>query len=482
MILNFYGAANPIPTLSLADIYRCVETNKLDFLEEHLSGKIVLFGSVLDVEDRKLTSKRFITVKEEIGQTQRCSFPVMSGLYRDDLVRDTIPGVFVHATAINNLMRGDGLRAFNDWVLAAITFSLSLLVAALTMLFAPWRAAALTGIVFLAWTAFATLAFRAQLIMPLFEPLSGGSLVFVALLGYRVAVSDKDKRYLRRAFSYYLSPAVIERMISQDKLPALGGESREVTIMFSDIASFATLSEGLNASQVAHFLNEYLTEMSAIVETSGGYIEKFVADEITAVFGAPVDDPDHAIHATEAALLSLQSISNMRGAFGLSPDRAISARFGINSGEMLVGNIGSRRRVTYAAMGDAANLGSRLEGANKAYGTEILMGSRTAELCRDRFELREIDHMRVVGRVSAETIYEPLCNLGEISPEKQVLRKKFAAALSAYRKREFQNAAEQFEMLSDEDPVSQIYFKRARDFATNPPAGDWDGVHDLEAK
>ena len=115
--------------------------------------------------------------------------------------------------------------------------------------------------------------------------LSGGSLVFVALLGYRVAVSDKDKRYLRRAFSYYLSPAVIERMISQDKLPALGGESREVTIMFSDIASFATLSEGLNASQVAHFLNEYLTEMSAIVETSGGYIEKFVADEITAVFG-----------------------------------------------------------------------------------------------------------------------------------------------------------------------------------------------------
>ena len=359
MTLNFDGAVNAIPTLSLADVHRCVEVGNVEFLKEHLAGKVVLFGSVLDVEDRKLTPKRFITVREDIGQTQRCSYPIMSGLYRDDLVRDTIPGVFVHATAINNLMRGDALREFDSWVPVAISFSVALLVAAVTMLFAPWRAAALTCIVFFAWSAIATLTFRGGVVLPLFEPLGGGALVFVALLGYRVAVSDKDKRYLRRAFSYYLSPAVIERMISQDKLPVLGGESREITIMFSDIASFTTLSEGLNANQVAHFLNEYLTEMSTIVESYGGYIEKFVADEITAVFGAPLDDPDHAVHATEAALASRRSISEMRGAFGLPRDRAIAARFGLNSGEMLVENIGSRRRFTYAAMGDAANLGSQ---------------------------------------------------------------------------------------------------------------------------
>ena len=125
MTLNFDGAVNAIPTLSLADVHRCVEVGNVEFLKEHLAGKVVLFGSVLDVEDRKLTSKRFITVREDIGQTQRCSYPIMSGLYRDDLVRDTIPGVFVHATAINNLMRGDALREFDSWVPVAISFSVA---------------------------------------------------------------------------------------------------------------------------------------------------------------------------------------------------------------------------------------------------------------------------------------------------------------------------------------------------------------------
>ena len=252
--------------------------------------------------------------------------------------------------------------------------------------------------------------------------------------------------------------------------------------MFSEIASFATLSEGLSAGQVAYFLNEYLTEMSAIVEEYGGYIEKFVADEITAVFGAPLDDPDHAFHATDAALVSLRKLQEMRGAFGLPSDRVISARFGINSGEMLVGNIGSRRRFTYAAMGDAANLGSRLEGANKSYGTDILIGSRTAELCDGRFELREIDQVRVVSRTSVETIFEPLGKIGEITPATQTLQEKFAAALSAFRNRDFERAAVQFKALSGEDPVSRVFVKRANGFVLKPPPDDWNGVHNLESK
>ena len=212
MALNFDSVDNAIPTMSLADIHRCAVDKKVEFLREHLAGKVVLFGSVLDVEDRKLTSKRFITAREDIGDTQRCIYPVMTGLYRNDLVRDTIPGVFVHATAINNLMNGNALRELSSWIAAAISLSVALLVAAVAMLFAPWRAALLTCVAFLAWSAVATLAFRSGLVLPLFEPLGGGVLVFVALFGYRVAISDKDKRYLRRAFSYYLSPAVIERM------------------------------------------------------------------------------------------------------------------------------------------------------------------------------------------------------------------------------------------------------------------------------
>ena len=158
-----------------------------------------------------------------------------------------------------------------------------------------------------------------------------------------------------------------------------------------DIVGFTPLSEGLTPSEVARFLNDYLTEMSDIVQAHGGIIEKFVADEITAIFGAPVADAEHAVHAVEAALAFQRRLAQMKGAFGLPPDRRIEARCGINTGEMLVGNIGSRRRFTYAAMGDAANLGSRLEGANKFYGSRILIGQRTAELVAERFELRDID-------------------------------------------------------------------------------------------
>lgn len=482
MLLDFGTRDTAIPTYSLADIYACATTGGEGFLKEHFAGKVVLLGTALDTEDRKLTSKRLIT-KSEAGLTPtRCTTKPMDGIYRANLVRDTIPGVFIHATAVNNILNGAALRELNRDQLAAIGALFAFIIALLVMTFRPLRAGIGFVLLSFAWVAGAVWAFRSGLALPLFDPLAAGAVTLTVLLGYKAAVSDKDKRYIRRVFSYYLPPAVIERMVQGDQLPKLGGELRVVTMMFSDVAKFTTLSEGLNASQVAGFLNEYLTEMSDIIEAHDGFIEKFVADEITAVFGAPVDDEDHAVHAVLAGLASVQKLRTMTGAFGLPDDRRISSRFGVNTGELLVGNMGSNRRFNYATLGDAANLGSRLEGANKFYGTDILVGEETARQCGDRIVFREIDTIRVVGRETPVRIFEPLASAEAATATETGFRDEYEGALADYRARKFTEAAGRFEALGRVDPVSAMMAERARDFAANPPNDDWDGVFTLDSK
>jgi len=480
--LNFAAGVGGVPVYSLADLHACVGQGKREFLDSRLKGKTVLIGSVLDVEDRKLTSKRFVTAPEGSDRTPRCALPRLEGLYRADLRRDTIPGVFVHAAGVNNILRGDGLVELSRARAGAIVLAVTLAMAIWALVLSPARAALVGFGIGLAWVAVAVLAFAGGLVLPLFDPLLGGGVALGALVGYRATVSDRDKRHLRKVFSFYLPPTVIERLVSQDRLPELGGETREVTIMFSDIAGFTSLSEGLSAHEVAAFLNDYLTEMSDIVEAHGGFVDKFVADEITAVFGAPVDDPDHAVHAVLAAMASVERLGDLKGAFGLAADCRISARFGINSGELLVGNIGSRRRFNYTAIGDVANLGSRLEGANKVYGTDILVGERTAELCRGGIEFREIDRVRVVGRRRPVRLFAPLARAGQLTPEMGAARDAFSDALAAYSARRFAAAAEKFARLADGDPVARLLATRARAYMEAPPPVDWDGVTDLTSK
>jgi len=199
------------------------------------AGKVVLVGSVLDIEDRKITSKRFISGPEGVGLPERCAVPVMDGLYRPDLARDTIPGVYVHATAVSNLLLGEALKDLGRGADGALTLAFAALAAFAAMVFSQVRAAmALAGLA-IAWMIAATLVFRTGAVLPLYDPIAGGVIAFAIMLDFRLAFTDKDKRYIRKVFSYYLPESVIERMVDGDKLPTLGGEAREVTIHFSDI-------------------------------------------------------------------------------------------------------------------------------------------------------------------------------------------------------------------------------------------------------
>lgn len=481
LTVNFDGGAS-IPTYSLADIHACVAAGEQDFLKRHFANKVVLLGVVLDVEDRKITSKRFITAPDGDAVGARCTLAPPAGLHKASFTRDSIPGVYIHAAAINNLLRGDALRsparAWNSLIAVAI----ALLVAGLAMNFPAWRAGLAILISGLIWLVAATLIFRSGLVLPLFDPLIAGALTFAILLGYRFAVSDKDKRRLRHAFAFYLAPALVDRMVERGEAPELGGESRELTVLFSDIESFTSVSEQLTPEQLVGGLNIYLSEMTDIIEQHGGFVDKYIGDAIVAVFGAPLEDSDHARHAVAAALACRDRLAQMPGVFPGREDLILRARIGLNSGEMLVGNIGSKRRFNYTVMGDAVNLAARLEGANKVFGSAILVSDSTAKACGDSIAMRELDLIRVVGREAPIAVHEPLCLTAAADAGVTGKIAAFASALALYRGRDFAGAAKALEAMDPDDPVALKLAARAREMIVAPPPADWQGINELVQK
>ncbi len=301
LLLNFAGP-DAIPTYSLADLYACAAGGNSRFFQDHFAGRVVLIGAVLDVEDRELTSARLITGPEHPASGERCALPPMQGLFRQDLVRNTIPGVYVLATGISNLLAGDSLRLLGVMPSAAIVLLLAFAAAAAVQLLAPSRAAAALCAVTLIWIAAAVIAFHHGLVVPLFTPPLAAGLSLAILLGYRFAVSDRDRRLLRSTFGLYLAPALVDRMAATERLPELGGEMRAVTVLFSDIAGFSQLAESLPPAALVELMNSYLTAMTDIIEGAGGYVDKYIGDAIVAIFGAPVDDGGHAAHGVAAAL------------------------------------------------------------------------------------------------------------------------------------------------------------------------------------
>lgn len=482
MLLNFEGGGRGIPVYSLADLHACAQAGRSDFFTAQFDGKVVLIGSVLDVEDRKITSQRFATGPEGAWFAERCVLPVVAGLYSGEIVRESIPGSFVHATAVNNLLRKDALRQLPRPVEALIVLCFALAAAAMTMTLRPWLAILLCAVIALGWLGLSTAVFRNAVTLPLFFPPLAIAVTFAAMLGYRVGIVDRDKRQLRQAFSYYLTPAVVDRMLASKQRPMLGGETQELTVWFSDLEGFTALSEGMRPTEVVSLLNQYLDAMTKIIEAHGGFVEKYVGDGIVAVFGAPLLLSDHASKAVEAALACRDRTREIEPILDLPDGHRLAARTGINTGEMLIGNIGSSRRFNYTVMGDAVNLAARLEGANKVYGTQILASEETVNRCAPDLEFREIDLVRVLGRQEPLRIYEPLGPSLALTPDMQERLNTFKTALGDFRTRRFDTAAEAFAAIAGEDPVAQRFADRARAFLREPPPDDWDGINTLAQK
>jgi adenylate cyclase len=478
--LNFEGGADAIPTYSLADLRACADQARADFFRKHFEGRVVLVGAVLDLEDRKVATNRLAT-GIEAARADRCALKPPAA--QPKFARDSIAGVYIHATAVNNLLEGDALvEAPGAWRWLAVA-GLTLLVALAALLWSPSVAAAvLIGILAL-WVCGSVFAFARGVVLPVTEAAAAGLAGLFAMVAYRFGVVDRDKRLLRQSFALYLPPSVIDAMLASNKPPVLGGEARNLTIYFSDVASFSTLAENMDPTDLVSLMNVYLSEMTDIIEAHGGFVDKYIGDAIVAVFGAPLDDPSHAPRAVRAALACQARLGEMnrQGTPAFRGSR-LEQRIGLNSGMALVGNIGSRRRFNYTAMGDTVNVAARLESANKSYGTAIIASAETAALTGDAIVWRELDAIRVVGIARPVPIFEPLAERGQEAPAQAGIRAAYARALSCWRARDFAGAATACESIAKDDQPAARLLRRAKTHLAQPPGPGWEAVNELEEK
>ena len=480
LTLNFEGGANDIQTFSFADLRACVERSNADFFRREFAGKIVIFGTLLNSEDRKLTSKRFATGLDG-SRAPRCALPPAApaaAQFKRSIDRRRL-------YSRNRGQQSDGSRrggrtwrvidhADRDRFCRAGRARSTHTGAGHChhCLSRPGRdldRRCNTGICEVLGVA----AKRAIL---------AGLVSMAAIVAYRLVVTDRGERLLRKSFALYLAPQVIDKMLASNKLPVLGGETRDVTVFFSDLAGFSSISEKMTPGELVAFMNEYLSAMTDIIESKGGYIDKYIGDSIVAVFGAPADDSDHASNAAHAALGCRARLDELNQGSAAFRGYEVAHRMGLNSGEALVGNIGSRRRFNYSVMSDAVNVASRLEGANKYYGTTIAASEMTVALTGSAFAWRELDAIRVQGRSTPVKIYELLAAAGQETPQQSASAAAYAEGLAHWRNREFEAAAKCFERVADADKPSALFLARANAFASHPPGPEWEPVSALEGK
>ncbi|HOD13245.1 MAG TPA: CHASE2 domain-containing protein [Spirochaetota bacterium] len=306
-----------------------------------------------------------------------------------------------------------------------------------------------------------------------------------AIVAIKFMREENQKRFIKNAFSFYLSPTVIDEIIKDPESLELGGEDREITIFFSDIKGFSTISEKLTPQDLVKRLNEYLTEMTDVILKYNGTVDKYIGDAIMAFYGAPVLMPDHATKACMAAVDMKKRLRELQETWRKAGLEPIFARMGIHSGKATVGNMGSRTRMDYTAMGDAVNLASRLEGANKSFDTAAMISGSTFEAAKESIEARILGKIRVVGKSESVPIYELLGMKAALPDYMYDMLEKYNAGRSYFIKRDWKQAISYFrqaiKVLPDDGP-SRVYVEKCEEYMKSPPPRGWDGVFVLKSK
>jgi adenylate cyclase len=309
-------------------------------------------------------------------------------------------------------------------------------------------------------------------------------LTHVAISVQHYVVEEGEKRKIRNAFGLYLSPSFARLVSERPEMLALGGEKRDLTVLFSDIRGFTTISEGLEPERLVEILNEYLGAMTDIVFHHDGTLDKYIGDAIMAVWGAPVPQADHAARACQTALGMIARLGELDAEWKARGLPVFDIGIGLNTGPMVVGNMGSARRLSYTVIGDNVNLGSRLEGLNKMYGSRIIASETTVQAAGAAVVARELDLVRVKGKLLPVRIFELLAPDGERARWASVVE-RFEAGLRAYRQREWEQAIVTFGAILEERPddgPARLYVARCRKMLETPPAPEWDGVTVMDAK
>jgi adenylate cyclase len=401
-------------------------------------------------------------------------------------VSSVTPGMSVHATLLANLLHRD----FRVRISPSLSLGLALVLAlamSITVLLVPglWQLPLLLlayggGLAFLVF-----ISFRHSLWMDGVLLASSLGLSFAMSSVFSYATEGRQKRQIKQAFSHYMSDLLVQDLLKHPEKLRLGGEKRVLTVFFSDLAGFTSMSEKLTPEEVVTLLNRYLTAMTDIILASGGIIDKYEGDAIMAFWGAPIPQEDHAARGCLAALENQARLAELREEFiriGLPP---VFARIGINTGEMIIGNLGSSQRFDFTVIGDSVNLASRLEGAGKEYGTAILISEETYRHAQAAVEVRELDLLQVKGKQLPVRIYELVAKKGGLAPGQKRAYELFAEALALYRKQEWEEASRRLQQvleLNPEDGPAKTFIRRCQSYKANPPGPGWDGVYRLTTK
>ena len=393
------------------------------------------------------------------------------------------PGVEIHATVIDNILTQRFLTKPKwTWILDLIGIvSLGAIVGLLLPRMSAFKGLVVTAALFVAHIFVARWFFvQTGSWINVVYPLLALVGTYIALTVYHYITEERERKKIKGAFTHYVSPDVIETMLEDPERLKLGGDEKVLTVLFSDLQGFTAYSERYTPTEMIELLSEYYARMTEQIFEHGGMLKEYVGDELMAIFGAPVEQANHAERACAAALAMKEHRAVLREEWTKVGRPPLIARTGINSGRMLVGNLGSKYRFAYGVLGDHVNLGSRLEGLNKAYGTDILIGENTAALVDKSFRMREVDLVQVVGREKPVRIYELLSTSDMSLPnEQEKAFRSYSAGLDAYRQQYWDDALGLFNearLLWSQDGPSQTMIDRCEIYQKNPPPKEWDGV------
>ena len=396
------------------------------------------------------------------------------------------PGVEIHASLISGMLDGNipwepvGMHYFE----AALVIGLGLLLAGVLPLLTPIWAAALT-VVLSALLVGADLYAWSALHMQV--PIAAGLLTVVGLfvlnMSYGFFVEARSKAQITRLFGQYVPPELVDEMAKDPARYSLRGESRVMTVLFSDIRDFTAISEGLEASELAEMLNVYLSHMTRLIQERKGTIDKYIGDAIMAFWGAPMSDEQHARDGVLTALAMQSTLAELNPVLEGRGWPSVRIGVGVNTGRMSVGNMGSQFRMAYTVMADAVNLASRLEGLTKQYGVGVLAGEATREACPD-LSFMFVDRVRVKGKAQPVAIYEPLGVTAELSADRLAEAQAFETAVRDYHERRWDEAEKRLLALRQHKPskLYDVYLERIAHFRDHPPPADWDGVFTFTTK
>jgi adenylate cyclase len=456
--INYIGKGNAIPSVSFYDVLIAAKQGDDKFFDQ-FKNKVCIIGPTI----------------RSVGD------------YYANPVEESAAGFLAHANIYDMITTNNFFTRAGEWIQFPLLLFMSFAIG-----FVAHNQRMRTGIVLLftiaiAYSLFAYCAFAFfNLWFNIAQPLFALFLCYVSTVAYRAATEGKQRKMITDIFGRYVDSTVVNILINNPSLVKLGGEKREISILFSDIKGFSTISEKVNDETLVTLLNVYMTDMTNVILKHQGTVDKFIGDAIMAFWGAPLKDENATFHACVTALEMQYQLEQLQPKLYKIGNVEVRQRIGINTGTCTVGNMGSEQRQSYTAIGDPVNLASRLEGANKQYGTYILISETTYQQVVKRVVAREVDRVQVVGKTEPTRIYE-LISLADkpLTDKMKYFYDIFAEGLKAYQERRWDEGIAYMEHALKHvpnDPVCQLYIERMRLYQISPPKPDWNGVFVLHTK